>query len=111
MAASEGQAIADIFGTQLSVPQDIDYDFSLLFDPKAVAQNPKAFLLSEALTAATDYILRRGVRVQLFTTTFLRDVKLPNLRNFSVDQTGRESASDVNKQPQKTLKHQWYAYI
>jgi protein involved in polysaccharide export with SLBB domain len=103
VAASEGQAIADIFGTQLSVPQDIDYDFSLLFDPKAVAQKPKAFLLSEALTAATDYILRRGVRVQLFTTTFLRDVKLPNLRNFSVDQTGRESASDVNKQPQKNI--------
>jgi protein involved in polysaccharide export with SLBB domain len=91
VAASEGQAIADIFGTQLSVPQDIDYDFSLLFDPKAVAQKPKAFLLSEALTAASDYDLRRGERLQLFTATFLRDVNLPNLKNFSVDQTGRES--------------------
>ena len=101
VAASESQAIADIFGTQLSVPQDIDYDFSLLFDPKAVAQKPKAFLLSEALTAASDYDLRRGVRLQLFTTTFLRDVKLPNLRNFSVDQTGRESqvqGAELDKQ-------------
>ena len=103
VAASESQAIADIFGTQLSVPQDIDYDFSLLFDPKAVAQKPKAFLLSEALTAASDYDLRRGVRLQLFTTTFLRDVNLPNLRNFSVDQTGRESASDENKKPQENI--------
>jgi hypothetical protein len=59
-----------------------------------VAQKPKAFLLSEALTEASDYDLRRGVRLQLFTTTFLRDVNLPNLKNFSVDQTGRESASD-----------------
>jgi len=91
VAASGGQTIADIFGTQLSVPQDIDYDFSLLFDPKAVAQKPKAFLLSEALTAASDYDLRRGERLQLFTATFLRDVNLPNLKNFSVDQTGRES--------------------
>jgi protein involved in polysaccharide export with SLBB domain len=91
VAASEGQAIADIFGTQLSVPQDIDYDFSLLFDPKAVAQKPKAFLLSEALTEASGYDLRRGARLQLFTTTFLRNVNLPNLKNFSVDQTGLES--------------------
>jgi protein involved in polysaccharide export with SLBB domain len=103
VAASERQAIADIFGTQLSVPHDIDYDFSLLFDPKAVAQKPKAFLLSEALTAASDYNLRRGVRLQLFTTTFLRDVNLPNLKNFSVDQTGRESASDVSKNPQGNI--------
>ena len=95
VAASEGQAIADIFGTQLSVPQDIDYDFSLLFDPKAVAQKPKAFLLSEALTEASGYDLRGGARLQLFTTTFLRDVNLPNLKNFSVDQTGLESASDT----------------
>ena len=95
VAASGGQAISDIFGTQLSVPQDIDYDFSLLFDPKAVAQKPKAFLLSEALTEASGYDLRGGARLQLFTTTFLRDVNLPNLKNFSVDQTGLESASDT----------------
>ena len=95
VAASGGQAIADIFGTQLSFPQDIDYDFSLLFDPKAVAQKPKAFLLSEALTEASGYDLRGGARLQLFTTTFLRDVNLPNLKNFSVDQTGLESASDT----------------
>ena len=93
VAASGGQAIADIFGTQLSFPQDIDYDFSLLFDPKAVAQKPKAFLLSEALTEASGYDLRRGARLQLFTTTFLRNVNLPNLKNFSVDQTVLESAS------------------
>ncbi len=95
VAASGGQAIADIFGTQLSFPQDIDYDFSLLFDPKAVAQKPKAFLLSEALTEASGYDLRGGARLQLFTTTFLRDVNLPNLKNFSVDQTVLESASDT----------------
>ena len=95
VAASGGQAISDIFGTQLSVPQDIDYDFSLLFDPKAVAQKPKAFLLSEALTEASGYDLRGGARLQLFTTTFLRDVNLPNLKNFSVDQTVLESASDT----------------
>ena len=93
VAASGGQTIADIFGTQLSVPQDIDYDFSLLFDTKAVAQKPKAFLLSEALTEASGYDLRRGARLQLFTTTFLRNVNLPNLKNFSVDQTVLESAS------------------
>jgi protein involved in polysaccharide export with SLBB domain len=93
VAASEGQAIADIFGTQLSVPQDIDYDFSLLFDPKAVTQKPKAFLLSEALTEASGYDLRRGARLQLFTTTFLRYVNMPNLKNFSIDQTVLESAS------------------
>ena len=95
VAASGGQAIADIFGTQLSFPQDIDYDFSLLFDPKAVAQKPKAFLLSEALAEASGYDLRGGARLQLFTTTFLRDVNLPNLKNFSVDQTVLESASDT----------------
>ena len=95
VAASGGQTIADIFGTQLSFPQDIDYDFSLLFDPKAVAQKPKAFLLSEALTEASGYDLRGGARLQLFTTTFLRDVNLPNLKNFSVDQTVLESASDT----------------
>jgi protein involved in polysaccharide export with SLBB domain len=93
VAASGGQTIADIFGTQLSFPQDIDYDFSLLFDTKAVAQKPKAFLLSEALTEASGYDLRRGARLQLFTTTFLRNVNLPNLKNFSVDQTVLESAS------------------
>ena len=92
VAASGGQTIADIFGTQLSFPQDIDYDFSLLFDTKAVAQKPRAFLLSEALTAASGYDLRRGARLQLFTTTFLRNVNLPNLKNFSVDQTVLESA-------------------
>ena len=92
VAASGGQTIADIFGTQLSFPQDIDYDFSLLFDTKAVAQKPKAFLLSEALTEASGYDLRRGARLQLFTTTFLRNVNLPNLKNFSVDQTVLESA-------------------
>ena len=92
VAASGGQTIADIFGTQLSFPQDIDYDFSLLFDTKAVAQKPKAFLLSEALTEASGYDLRRGARLQLFTTTFLRNVNLPNLKNFSVDQTVIESA-------------------
>jgi len=95
VAASGGQTIADIFGTQLSFPQDIDYDFSLLFDTKAVAQKPKAFLLSEALTEASGYDLRRGARLQLFTTTFLRNVNLPNLKNFSVDQTVLESASDT----------------
>ena len=92
VAASGGQTIADIFGTQLSFPQDIDYDFSLLFDTKAVAQKPKAFLLSEALTEASGYDLRRGARLQLFTTTFLRNVNLLNLKNFSVDQTVLESA-------------------
>jgi len=92
VAASGGQTIADIVGTQLSFPQDIDYDFSLLFDTKAVAQKPKAFLLSEALTEASGYDLRRGARLQLFTTTFLRNVNLPNLKNFSVDQTVLESA-------------------
>ena len=95
VAASGGQTIADIFGTQLSFPQDIDYEFSLLFDTKAVAQKPKAFLLSEALTEASGYDLRRGARLQLFTTTFLRNVNLPNLKNFSVDQTVLESASDT----------------
>jgi protein involved in polysaccharide export with SLBB domain len=95
VAASGGQTIADIFGTQLSFPQDIDYDFSLLFDTKAVAQKPKAFLLSEALTEASGYDLRRGARLQLFTTTFLRNVNLPNLKNFSVDKTVLESASDT----------------
>lgn len=103
VAASEGQAIADIFGTQLSVPQDIDYDFSLLFDPKAAAQKPKAFLLSEALNAASDYDLRKGERLQLFTTTFLREVNLPNLKNFSVDQTFLESASDKKKKTQENI--------
>ena len=93
VAASGGQTIADIFGTQLSFPQDIDYDFSLLFDTKAVAQKPKTLLLSEALTEASGYDLRRGARLQLFTTTFLRNVNLPNLKNFSVDQTVLESAS------------------
>ena len=44
VAVSETQEIKDIFGSQLPVPQDIAYDFALLFDPKAGTKSQKRFL-------------------------------------------------------------------
>ncbi|MBT6268717.1 MAG: hypothetical protein HOI86_13715, partial [Tateyamaria sp.] len=81
--------IRDIFGSQLPVPRDIAYDFALLFDPKAGNQKPKALSLSNFLAANSSYSLSKAERLQLFTKTFLREVKLPNLSNYLPEQTFR----------------------
>jgi protein involved in polysaccharide export with SLBB domain len=87
VAVSETQDIRDVFGSQLSVPQDVAYDFALLFDPKAGDRKPKAASLSNLLTADSSYRLSNAERLQLFTKAFLREVKLPNLKNYSPAQT------------------------
>jgi protein involved in polysaccharide export with SLBB domain len=87
VAVSETQEIRDIFGNQLPVPQDISYDFALLFDPKAGDQKPRAFSLSNFLTANSSYSLSNAERLQLFTKAFLREVRLPNLTDYSPAQT------------------------
>ena len=95
VAVSETQEIRDIFGSQLPVPQDISYDFALIFDPKGGDQKPKAFSLSNSLTTNSSYSLSNAERLQLFTKAFLREVKLPNLEKYSPIQ---------NDQDEKQLK-------
>ena len=87
VAINEDQRIKDIFDNQLSIPQDISYDFALLFDPKKAEQKPRAFSFSDSLKANSNYGLRNAERLQLFTAAFLRQVKLPKLENYPPAQT------------------------
>jgi protein involved in polysaccharide export with SLBB domain len=98
VAVSETQEIMDIFGSQLPFPQDIAYDFALLLDPKAGEEKPKAFSLSNFSTANSSYSLTNAERLQLFTKAFLREVKLPNLGDYSPVQTFQDE-----NQPQAAL--------
>ena len=99
VAVSETQEIKDIFGSQLPVPQDIAYDFVLLSDPKSGIQKPKALSLSNFLASNSSYSLSNAERLQLFTKAFLREVKLPNLNNYSPKQTFRSENRPTADKP------------
>ena len=68
--------VQEVISTLFDLPDDIVFDFALIFDPNGRDTRSSAISLSQAIITPEKFQIAPGMRLQLFTSEFLKDFKL-----------------------------------